>query len=72
MRYILNRICEKYLKEHNPTFDREEVKEHLKGLGSKYLDLNIKASGFIEIDDSYRLTLNESGTSSCRKVELRM
>ena len=56
MKYILNRICDKYKNEGDPTFDQTEVKERLKGLGPQYIDLNIRdlfrGSGFIEIDNN--------------------
>lgn len=74
MKYILNRICDKYKNEDDPTFDQTEVKERLKGLGPQYIDLNIrdlfKGSGVIEIDNDYKLTLNDSGRNACNKGEL--
>lgn len=75
MKFILDRICRKYLKENDPTFTQEEVKEQLKGLGPGFVDLNRKdlfrGSGLIEIDNDMRLTLNESGKKSCKKGELQ-
>jgi hypothetical protein len=74
MNYILDRICEKYKKEQDPTFSQQEIKERLKGLGPDYVGLNIrhlfKGSGVIDIDDEYNLTLNGKGKEDCRKGEL--
>jgi hypothetical protein len=42
MQFILDRICTKYLEKNDPTFSQEEVEEKLKGLGPKYVRLNIK------------------------------
>lgn len=74
MKYILNRICDKYKNKGDPTFDQTEVKERLKGLGPQYIDLNIrdlfKGSGFIEIDNNYKLMLNDSRRNACNKGEL--
>ena len=75
MKIILERICEKYKKVGDPTFTQEEVRERLQGLGPEYVDLNIRdlfmGSGFIDIDDNYNLTLNESGRKSCKKGEFQ-
>lgn len=74
MKYILNRICDKYKKEGDPTFDQTQVKERLKGLGPQFIDLNIRdlfrGSGLIEIDDDHKLTLNDSGRNACNRGEL--
>jgi hypothetical protein len=68
-----NVICDKYRNEDDPTFDQTEVKERLKGLGPQYIDLNIrdlfKGSGFIEIDNDYKLKLNDSGRNACNNGE---
>ena len=40
--FILKRICSKYLEKNDPTFSQEEVKKKLRGLGPKYVDLNIR------------------------------
>lgn len=75
MKFILDRICRKYLKENDPTFNQKELKKQLKGLGPEYVDLNLmhllRGSGLIDIDEDLRLTLNESGKKSCKKGELR-
>jgi hypothetical protein len=75
MKIILERICEKYKEVGDPTFTQEEVIERLRGLGPKYVDLNIRdlfrGSGFIDIDDSYNLTLNENGRKFCKKGEFQ-
>ena len=74
MNYVLDRICSRYKEKADPTFTSEEIKARLKGLGPKYVDLNIrdifKGSGYVEIDDSYNLILNERGKQACKRGEL--
>jgi hypothetical protein len=69
MNYILREICAKYKNKKDPTFTSEEVRKRLQGLGSQYLDLNVRdllrGSQLIEIDDNYNLTLNEKGKQYC-------
>ena len=47
----------------------------LRGLGPKYVDLNIRdlfrGSGLIDINDNLELTLNENGRRSCTNGDLQ-
>jgi hypothetical protein len=74
MKQILDRICRKYLADSDPTFNQEEVKEQLRGLGPEYVDLIImdllRGSGVLEIDNDYNLTLNKNGKRLCKKGDL--
>jgi hypothetical protein len=71
MDYILREVCKKYRDENDPIFTSEEVKKRLRGLGPRYIDLNMRdifrGSGLIEIDDNYNLTLNDRGIESCER-----
>jgi hypothetical protein len=52
-----------------------KLKNILQGLGSMYLDLNVrdllKGSQLIEIDDYYNLTLNHKGKQFCQDNDLK-
>lgn len=65
MNYILREVCSKYKNKNDTHFTKEEIHAWLQGLGSMYLDLNVKdllkESQLIEIDDYYNLTLNHKG-----------
>jgi hypothetical protein len=74
MKYILREVCEKYREKRDPTFNSSEISERLRGLGSGYVDLNIKEtwaqSRFVDIDENYNFTLNEEGKKACKRGEL--
>jgi hypothetical protein len=75
MNYILREVCSKYKNKNDPHFTMEEIHVWLQGLGSIYLDLNVrdllKGSQLIEIDDYYNLTLNHKGKQFCQDNDLK-
>lgn len=74
LKYILKEVCNKYKEKRDPTFNSDEISEHLRGLGPGYVDLNIKEtwaqSRFVDIDENYKFTLNEEGKKACKRGEL--
>jgi hypothetical protein len=74
MKYILREVCKKYREKRDPTFNSSEISERLRGLGSGYVDLNIKEtwaqSRFVDIDENHNFTLNEEGKKACKRGEL--
>lgn len=74
MKYVLSEVCKKYKENKDPTFNSDEVNEHFRGLGPRYVDQNIKEtwtqSRFVHIDENYNFTLNEEGKKACKRGEL--